>query len=110
MSMRFSELCIDAASSTGELGCWLDAGAEGHGIARAACDGVLDHAFSAGRLQRVEARIATTKLATPGGGDNTAFYKCKLMCAKFWMERLIPECPMLLERIQAGSETVMEFD
>jgi len=54
------------------------------------------------------AKIANAKIAS--GEGNTAFYKAKLMCAKYWMERLIPECPMLLERIQVGSETVMEFE
>ena len=38
------------------------------------------------------------------------FHKDKLMCARYWMERMVPECPMLLERIQAGSATVMEFE
>ena len=33
----------------------------------------------------------------------TDFHKDKLMCARYWMERMVPECPMLLERIQAGS-------
>jgi alkylation response protein AidB-like acyl-CoA dehydrogenase len=37
-------------------------------------------------------------------------HKDKLMCARFWMERMVPECPMLLERIQAGSATIMELD
>jgi alkylation response protein AidB-like acyl-CoA dehydrogenase len=54
------------------------------------------------------AKVAQTKLAT--NPPNAQFYKDKLMCAKFWMERLVPECPMLLERIQAGAETVMEFE
>ncbi|MEJ1968762.1 MAG: acyl-CoA dehydrogenase C-terminal domain-containing protein [Rhizomicrobium sp.] len=54
------------------------------------------------------AKLATARLAS-GQGD-AAFYKSKLMCAKYWMERLVPECPMLLERIQAGSETVMGFE
>ena len=40
-------------------------------------------------------------------GKNDQLHKDKLMCARFWMERMIPECPMLLERIQAGSENVM---
>jgi hypothetical protein len=54
------------------------------------------------------AKIANTKLAAKSG--NAEFYKAKLMCAKYWMERLVPECPMLLERIQAGSETLMAFE
>jgi acyl-CoA dehydrogenase len=47
------------------------------------------------------AKIAVTK--------SDDFHKQKLMCARYWMERMIPECPMLLERIQAGSANVMEF-
>ncbi|HWY61163.1 MAG TPA: acyl-CoA dehydrogenase C-terminal domain-containing protein [Rhizomicrobium sp.] len=43
-------------------------------------------------------------------GKDDPLHKDKLMCARYWMERLIPECPMLLERIQAGSETVMAFN
>ncbi|HXB52259.1 MAG TPA: acyl-CoA dehydrogenase C-terminal domain-containing protein [Rhizomicrobium sp.] len=48
------------------------------------------------------AKIAVTK--------SDDFHKQKLMCARYWMERMIPECPMLLERIQAGSATLMEFN
>src|SRR5579872_2477174 len=53
------------------------------------------------------AKIALAKLAT--NPTNAQFYKDKLMCARYWMERLVPETPMLLERIQSGSETVMQF-
>ncbi len=53
------------------------------------------------------AKVAQAKLKSGEGNQN--FYKQKLVCAKYWMERLIPETPMLLERIQAGSETVMAF-
>ena len=49
-------------------------------------------------------------LAKIAAGDgNKAFYEAKLVSARYWMERMIPECPMLLERIQAGSETIMKF-
>src|ERR1700743_534223 len=37
-------------------------------------------------------------------------HKDKLMCARYWMERMVPECPMLLERIQAGSGVIMELE
>jgi alkylation response protein AidB-like acyl-CoA dehydrogenase len=53
------------------------------------------------------AKVAQAKLAA--NPPNAQFYKDKLVCAKYWMERLIPECPMLLERISAGSATIMEF-
>lgn len=54
------------------------------------------------------ARLAQSKLSA--GPANRAFYESKLVSARYWMERMIPECPMLLERIQAGADTVMAFD
>jgi hypothetical protein len=36
-------------------------------------------------------------------------YQDKLICARYWMERMMPETALLLERIQAGSETIMAF-
>ena len=49
-------------------------------------------------------------MAKAGLGKSDPLHKDKLMCARFWMERMVPECPMLLERIQAGSATIMELD
>jgi hypothetical protein len=54
------------------------------------------------------AKSAQEKLAA--NPPNARFYKDKLGAAKYWMERMIPECPMLLERITAGSATIMEVD
>ncbi len=54
------------------------------------------------------AKIAQAKLAARNP-TNAQFYKDKLIMRHYWMERLIPECPMLFERIQAGSATIMEF-
>jgi hypothetical protein len=42
-------------------------------------------------------------------GKDDALHRDKLMCARYWMERMVPECPMLLERVQAGSAVVMEL-
>ena len=56
------ELSIDLAEGTGELGYWIDADAEGQGVARRACDAVLDHAFEQAGLSRVEARVASGNL------------------------------------------------
>ncbi|MDE2182488.1 MAG: acyl-CoA dehydrogenase C-terminal domain-containing protein [Alphaproteobacteria bacterium] len=53
------------------------------------------------------AKLAQEKLAA--NPPNAAFYRDKLMCAKYWMERMIPECPMLVERISAGSATIMQL-
>ena len=53
------------------------------------------------------AKLAQENL-TKGTG-NKAFYEAKLVAAKYWMERMMPECAMLHQRIQAGSETIMAF-
>jgi alkylation response protein AidB-like acyl-CoA dehydrogenase len=53
------------------------------------------------------AKLAQEKLGS--GAGNAAFYEAKLVCSRYWMERLIPECPMLFERIQAGSDTIMAY-
>src|ERR1700743_2981744 len=50
------------------------------------------------------------KMAKVSLGKDGKLYKEKLMCARYWMERMVPECPMLLERIQAGSQVVMELE
>jgi alkylation response protein AidB-like acyl-CoA dehydrogenase len=50
------------------------------------------------------------KMAKASLGKDDPLHKDKLMCARYWMERMVPECPMLLERIQAGSGVVMELD
>jgi alkylation response protein AidB-like acyl-CoA dehydrogenase len=49
------------------------------------------------------------KMAKVSIGKDDQLHKDKLMCARYWMERMVPECPMLLERIQAGSQVVMEL-
>jgi alkylation response protein AidB-like acyl-CoA dehydrogenase len=54
------------------------------------------------------AKVANAKLAA--NPPNADFYKQKIVAAKYWMERMIPECPMLFERIQAGSDTIMAFE
>jgi hypothetical protein len=50
------------------------------------------------------------KMAKASLGKDGKLYRDKLMCARYWMERMMPECPMLLERIQAGSQVVMELE
>jgi hypothetical protein len=42
-------------------------------------------------------------------GKDGKLYQDKLICARYWMERMMPETALLLERIQAGSETIMAF-
>jgi len=43
-------------------------------------------------------------------GKDTRFHKEKLISARYWMERMVPECALLLERIQAGSANLMDFN
>src|SRR5580692_10813627 len=50
------------------------------------------------------------KMAKASLGKDDPLHKDKLMCARYWMERVVPECPMLLERIQSGSAVIMELD
>ncbi|HWU27209.1 MAG TPA: acyl-CoA dehydrogenase C-terminal domain-containing protein, partial [Rhizomicrobium sp.] len=52
-------------------------------------------------------KLAQEKLAS--GAQNKAFYDAKLIAARYWMERMLPECPMLFERMQAGSATIMAY-
>ena len=46
------------------------------------------------------AKLAQAKLAT--NPPNAEFYKQKIIAAKYWMERMIPECPMLLRTHPGG--------
>jgi alkylation response protein AidB-like acyl-CoA dehydrogenase len=50
------------------------------------------------------------RIAKLSVGKDGAFHQNKLISARYWMERMVPECSLLLERIQAGSATVMEFE
>ncbi|MBV9062453.1 MAG: acyl-CoA dehydrogenase C-terminal domain-containing protein [Alphaproteobacteria bacterium] len=54
------------------------------------------------------AALAQAKLK--GGAREPQRYNAKMTLARYWMERMMPECRMLLERIQAGSETIMAFE
>jgi len=48
-------------------------------------------------------------MAKVAHGKDGPLYKDKLTCARFWMERMVPEVSLLQERIQAGSATIMEL-
>ena len=66
--------------------------------------GIVVTAWMWGRM----AKVANAKLAAKQG--DAEFYRGKLTCAKYWMERMIPECPMLFERIQVGSANIMALE
>jgi hypothetical protein len=63
---------------------------------------------SVGWMWAQMAKLATEKLKT--NPPNAQFYQDKLVSARYWMERMIPECPMLFERIQAGSANLMALE
>ncbi|HEY2068039.1 MAG TPA: acyl-CoA dehydrogenase C-terminal domain-containing protein [Rhizomicrobium sp.] len=53
------------------------------------------------------AKLSREKIAA--GTGNKVFYEQKVVSARYWMERMMPECPMLFERIQSGSEALMAY-
>ncbi|MBI1213202.1 MAG: acyl-CoA dehydrogenase [Alphaproteobacteria bacterium] len=54
------------------------------------------------------AKAALAKLAAKPA--NAAFYEAKLISARFWMERMMPDTASLSERIKAGADTLMTLD
>ncbi|NQV22706.1 MAG: acyl-CoA dehydrogenase, partial [Rhodospirillales bacterium] len=54
------------------------------------------------------AKVASTKLAD-GTGDPD-FYRNKLITARFYMERMLPDTESLLKRVESGADTVMALD
>ncbi len=53
------------------------------------------------------AKIAQAKLAADD--SNPDFYKGKLVRAKFWMERVMPDTASLEEKVKAGADNLMEL-
>jgi hypothetical protein len=54
------------------------------------------------------AKIAAGKL--PESGEDAAFYKAKLVTARFFMERLLPQASSLWASIRAGKASMMELE
>ena len=54
------------------------------------------------------AKAALGKLSTKPA--NAAFYDTKLACARFWMERMMPDTASLSERVKAGADGLMMLD
>ena len=55
-------------------------------------------------------RIAEAAIAKlPKANGSTPRYSAKLVTARFFMERMLPETGMRLARIQAGSASTMEL-
>jgi alkylation response protein AidB-like acyl-CoA dehydrogenase len=56
------------------------------------------------------AGVAQAALANGAKGDDEAFYKSKLVTARFYFAKLYPESAALLAQIRAGSAPLMELD
>ncbi len=54
------------------------------------------------------ARVAQAKLAA--GGDDRAFYEAKLVTARYFAERYLPDVGALRRKLEAGAEAVMALD
>jgi len=54
------------------------------------------------------AKISNEKLAA--GAEDKEFFETKLVTAKFFFERMIPDVASLLVKMSAGSETMMALD
>jgi acyl-CoA dehydrogenase len=54
------------------------------------------------------AKSAQAKLAE-GANGSSSFYENKLVTARFYMERLMPETGLRLARISAGADSMMEL-
>jgi alkylation response protein AidB-like acyl-CoA dehydrogenase len=50
------------------------------------------------------------KAALDAGAENTAFYETKLVTARYFAERYLPDCGALRRKIEAGSEAMMALD
>ncbi|MEP2989287.1 MAG: acyl-CoA dehydrogenase C-terminal domain-containing protein [Parasphingorhabdus sp.] len=48
--------------------------------------------------------------ALDAGADNASFYEAKLVTARYFSERFMPDAGSLRRKIEAGSEAVMELD
>jgi hypothetical protein len=57
------------------------------------------------------ARMAKHAMARLASTPETAsLYEQKLIAARYWMERMMPECAGLRARVEAGSATIMAFE
>ncbi len=56
------------------------------------------------------AEVALAKIAAGGDADSDGFYKHKVLTARFYYERILPETSSLLSKIMAGGKTMMAFE
>ncbi|WP_051722691.1 GNAT family N-acetyltransferase [Streptomyces albus] len=85
---------VDSAAGTGEAGYWLDASAEGRGLATRAMSALLDEAFGPLGLHRVELRIdpanePSRKMARRLGFTQEGVLREALAFADGWHDELV---------------------
>jgi butyryl-CoA dehydrogenase len=56
------------------------------------------------------AEISMKKLAEGEGADPDGFYKAKVLTARFYTERILPDTGALLSKVMAGGKTMMAFE
>ena len=66
--------------------------------------------FGLTALAYLWARMAEIALAKTAGDDPDGFYKAKLLTARFYYERVLPDTGALLAKIMAGGKTMMAFE
>jgi len=67
-------------------------------------------AFGLVALALMWARAAKVALAKAGGADDAGFYQAKLVTARFYMQRILPQTAGLMGAIMGGGKSLMEFD
>lgn len=79
---------IDKANLSTEIGYWLDANVEGHGLVTAACRKLIDYAFGELGLQRVQIRCASENVRSRAIPEKFGFTR----------EGIIRQCERLHDR------------
>ncbi len=62
-----------------------------------------------GYLWAQMAKVAVDKLEA-GAGDDTAYLENKLITARFYMDRIMPETVLRRQRVEAGADSMMALD
>lgn len=65
------------------------------------------HLFGLVAMGYMWARIAKASMARKAAGEDAARFDAKLLTARFFMERMLPETALRLTRISTGADTMM---
>jgi len=67
------------------------------------------HLFGFTALAYMWARMAQVSLAKKADGTSDPYYDDKLVMARYYMERVLPEASAHLAKLKTGAETMMEL-